>query len=356
MIADTTAPAILTIDLKAIADNYRRIAGMTDAAVAGVVKADAYGCGMLPVAKALYNSGCRHFFVATPEEAFALRAQDDTSQIFVLGGLYSGAEEFYAGRGIIPVLNSREQVERWSAIAVKLATKLPAALQFDTGMNRLGLCIDDSVNTDALDLRLVMTHFACSDEAGHPMNERQADDFARVSRTFPNISKSLCNSSGVFRKAAWHYDLVRPGYALYGGNPTPEKINPMKPVVTLKARILQIRTARAGETAGYNATHVFHKETRLATVAAGYADGFLRAGSNRAVLFAGRSPCPIVGRVSMDAIIADLSAVPEALSEGDWLDILGPQQGIDDLARACATIGYEILTGFGHRYTRHYIS
>lgn len=352
----TTAPAILTIDLKAIADNYKRIAAMTDAAVAGVVKADGYGCGMLPVAKALYDCGCRHFFVATPEEAFALRAQDSTSQIFVLGGLYKDAEEFYAGRGIIPVLNSREQVEQWSAMAAKLDTKLPAAIQFDTGMNRLGLGINNSVNTDAIDLRLVMTHFACSDEAGHPMNERQADDFARVSRAFPNVSKSLCNSSGVFRNAAWHHDLVRPGYALYGGNPTPEKINPMRPVVTLKARILQIRTAQAGETAGYNATHVFHKETRLATVATGYADGFLRGGSNRAKLYYGHHPCPIAGRVSMDAIIVDISSVPEALREGDWLEILGPHQGVDDLARDCGTIGYEILTSLGPRYARDYLS
>jgi alanine racemase len=353
---DSTAPAILTIDLKALADNYRRIAGMSRATVSGVVKADGYGCGMGAVAKTLYNAGCRHFFVATPDEAITLREQDSTSQIFVLGGLYRGAEEFYAGRGIIPVLNSKEQVQQWGDIARRLGTKLPAALQFDTGMNRLGLSLRDSIDTDCLDLRLILTHFACSDEAGHPMNDRQAADFATIAAAYPLIPKSLSNSSGVFRNSAWHYDLLRPGYALYGGNPTPEKINPMKPVVTLKARILQIRTVEAGETAGYNATHIFHRPARLATIAAGYADGIPRAGSNRAKLYAGRHACPVVGRVSMDAIIADITDCPERVEEGDWLDILGPQQGVDELARECGTIGYEILTALGARYTRQYVS
>lgn len=348
------APAILTIDLQALADNYKKIQKMSEAAVAGVVKADAYGCGMLPVVKALYKAGCRHFFVATPEEAFALREADKDSQIFVLGGLYEGAEDFYAGRGVIPVLNSMKEAARWSALAKHLNARLPAAFHYDTGMNRLGMGPDDMPTAENLDVRLIMSHFACSDEADHPMNERQNQAFARICSAFPNVSKSLSNSSGIFRSKKWHYDLLRPGYALYGGNPTPEKMNPMKPVVSLKARILQTRIVKPEESAGYSATHIFNKPTRIATVAAGYADGFLRSGSSRTKLYWNGQPCPVLGRVSMDTIIVDIGHLAENPQAGEWMDILGPRQSIDDLAKQCGTIGYEILTSLGHRYHREY--
>ncbi len=350
----THAPAVLTVSLNAIEQNYKKFQSMTEAAVAGVVKADAYGTGMLQVAKTLHKAGCRHFFVATPEEAAALRMQDADSQIMVLGGLYEGAEEFYAGRGIIPVLNSKDDVKRWSDLARKLDSKLPGVLHYDTGMNRLGLGEEDMPDTGSLDLRLIMTHFACSDEQGHPMNERQAHAFERIIRAFPNVSKSLSNSSGLFRNKKWHYDLVRPGYALYGGNPTPEAKNPMRSVVSLKTRILQTRVIKTGESAGYSATHVFNKPTRIATVALGYADGFLRSASNKAKLFWGDHACPVVGRVSMDLIIVDIGHLAENPQAGEWLEVLGPHQSVDDLAKDCGTIGYEILTSLGPRYLREY--
>ncbi|MFA5593150.1 MAG: alanine racemase [Micavibrio sp.] len=354
--AASIAPAILTVSLKNLVKNYTMFRAMTGAAVAGVIKADAYGTGAKQVHAALYKAGCRHFFVATPDEAIAIRDADKESQIMVLGGLYKGAEDFYAGRGIIPVINSMEEAARWKSMAHKLDTKLPAVLHYDTGMNRLGLGPDDLPDTDAFDLRLVMSHFACADEEGHPMNGRQAQAFARIARAFPNASKSLCNSSGLFRDKAWHYDLVRPGYALYGGNPVPEKENPVLPVASLKARILQTRLAAAGESAGYSATHIFNRPTQIATVAMGYADGILRSGSSRAAFFYRDRPCPVAGRVSMDLITVDLGDGPNPPREGEWLELLGPHQGVDALAKDCGTIGYEILTSLSRRAARVYES
>ena len=351
-----TSPSILTVDLKALASNYRLFRDMTNADVAGVIKADAYGCGAVPVFKALRKAGCGTFFVATPDEAIQLRDVDPDVQIMVLGGLYEGAEDFYASRGLTPVLNSMEECARWAKTAGRFAQKLPAVLHYDTGMNRLGMGAEDLPATQAFDLRLIMSHFACSDEKGHAMNERQAAAFERIASAYPKIYKSLANSSGIFRAKKWHYDMVRPGIALYGGNPTPETKNPMKRVVALKTRILQVREVKKGESAGYNSTHIFHRDTRTATVALGYADGFLRSGSNKAKLYWGDHACPIVGRVSMDLIIVDIGHLAEHPQPGEWLEVLGPHQGVDDLAKDCGTIGYEILTSLGPRYGRVYES
>ena len=351
-----TAPCVLTVDLKALTANYKLLQSMTKADVAGVIKADAYGTGAVPVFKALRKAGCGTFFVATPEEAMELRSVDDAPQIMVLGGLYEGAEDFYAARGIIPVLNSMEECERWAKTAGTFGQKLPAVFHYDTGMNRLGLGPDELPVTQAFNVRLIMSHFACSDEKGHAMNERQAALFARVAAAYPKAYKSLSNSSGIFRSKSWHYDLVRPGYALYGGNPTPETKNPMKRVVSLKTRILQTREVKRGESAGYNATHIFHRDTTTATVALGYADGFLRSASNKAKLYWGDQACPILGRVSMDLVIVDIGHLAEHPQAGEWLEVLGTHQGIDDLAADCGTIGYEILTSLGPRYSRVYES
>lgn len=327
---------------------------MTKADVAGVIKADAYGTGARQVFEILRAQNCTRFFVATPEEALSLDGKD--CDIFVLGGLYHGVEDVYRDGGIIPILNSAGDIARWAAHSRKLGMKLPAALHVDTGMNRLGIgTAYNKEDLDALDLKLVMSHFACSDEKDHPMNDAQARDFAAFVTAFPSVPKSLSNSSGLFRNKDWHHDIVRPGYALYGGNPMPEDINPVRPVVSLDVRILQTRQVKKGQSAGYNATHVFEKDTRLATVAMGYADGFLRSGSNKAKLFWNGQPCPIVGRVSMDLIIVDIGGItgvkPE---EGNWLEVLGPSQSVDQLATDCSTIGYEILTSLGRRYHRVY--
>jgi len=358
----TPAPARLTISLNALAQNYRLLQQQTSARVAGVIKADGYGLGILPVFDTLYHVGARDLFVATPDEGAMIASLKSDIAVFILGGLYQGTEDFYVQHHLIPVLNSLPQIEAWTAHAKKLNKKLPAMIQVDTGMNRLGLSMievqnlaQDRTLLAQLDLRGILSHFACSDEKDHTMSDEQAIAFDHIATLFPDIPKSLCNSSGIFRNEKWHYDLVRPGYALYGGNPTPETKNPMMPVVQLKTRVLQIHTGVKGQSAGYGASYRFDQDTPLATVALGYADGFLRSGSNQASLFWRGIPCPIVGRISMDLTIVDLRACHAALpNEGDWLEVIGLHQDIDHLAATCGTIGYEILTSLGPRYQRIY--
>jgi len=353
---------ILNIDLNALGQNYALIQRQTKAAVAGVVKADGYGLGLEPVVQTLNEGGCRQFFVATLDEALALRQLAPKTVIYKLGGLYKGAEEEYEKAGILPVLSSLDEIGRWQSLARTLGKPLPAAIQVDTGMNRLGLRPEDARQIagdksllEGIEPDLILSHFACADEAGHEMTARQAGLFKEITGYFPDIPKSLANSSGIFRDQAYHYDLVRPGYALYGGNPVPEAENPMSSVVTLETRVLQIRDIKKGESIGYGASHSFDADGKTATVAAGYADGILRSGSNKAALYWQGQRCPVVGRVSMDLISVDLSGISGPLpSPGDRLEILGPNQSIDDLAAACGTIGYEILTALGSRYQRVY--
>jgi len=358
-----TAPSRLRVDLSAITHNYRLFKSLTKADVAGVLKANAYGTGAREVFQTLRTEGCRQFFVATPDEGMSLRALDEDAAIMILGGVYPGAENDYLNHHLIPILNSFEELERWTRFAKERGRKLPAVVHFDTAMNRLGLGVDETERLmgdmgilHPLDIKLVMTHFACSDEKGHPLNDLQAQRFAAIAKAFPHTPKSFCNSSGLFRDKNWHYDLVRPGFALYGGNPTPETENPVRSVVGLSVRILQTRLGIKGSSAGYGASHVFEKDTRLATVALGYADGFVRSGSNRAKLYWNGQPCPIMGRVSMDLIIVDISDLigPEPQA-GDWLEVLGPSQSVDALAADCGTIGYEILTQLSHRAHRIYL-
>jgi alanine racemase len=354
---------MMTVHLDALTDNYLLLRSKTSANVAGVVKANAYGCGALEISRALYAAGCREFFVATPEEGIGLRtALPDDAKIYILGGNYHGSEEDFIRGNITPVLNSIDQIERWSGHARTTGQRLPAIIHVDTAMNRLGLEDKDVESLgektgilEHLQIEAVMSHFACSDEKDHLLNDVQAQRFSRAAQAFPNTRKSLCNSSGIFRNETWHYDLVRPGYALYGGNPTPEDSNPMRRVVDLSVRILQTKLGKKGESAGYGASHVFVQDTQLAIVALGYADGFLRAGSNKARLYWNGHPCPVVGRVSMDLIIINIGGVvgqsPEA---GDWMEVLGPNQSVDDLASDCGTIGYEILTSLSRRAQKIY--
>ena len=348
------APAILRIDLAALAANYNILKSRTSALVAGVVKADAYGLGLEPVVKTLLTEGCRMFFVATPDEGAAVRALSDRAEIMVLGGLYDGAEDFYAGRGLIPVLNSLEDCDRWAAASGRFGRKLPAALHFDTGMNRLGLPPFAHPQTRAFDVRLVMSHFAASDEQDHAMTLRQAATFEKIAAMYPTAAKSLSNSSGLFRSRAWHYDVVRPGYALYGGNPLPEQQNPMRPVASLHARVLQVRDVKKGESAGYNATYIFRQDSRTATVALGYADGLPRGASNKAKFFWQGQSCPVRGRVSMDLTIIETAQIEYPPAPGDWVEIFGGHQSVDALAKDCGTIGYDIMTALGPRYARIY--
>lgn len=354
----------LSINLQALSDNYNIFKDRVDSnvQVAGVVKANAYGLGLQPVVETLVKQNCPQFFVATLDEAIGFRAFNQTSPVAVLGGLFIGAEEEYVRHNILPVLNTPDEIDRWHNLALQQDQKLPAIIHFDTGMNRLGLSADEGVQLcerlndyQGIDIRLIMSHFACADDKDHPMTAEQADRFAKFGQHFPTAKKSLANSPGLFRSSAYHYDIVRPGYALYGGNPTPETKNPMKSVVSLNTRILQIRHTKKGETIGYGATRIFDADSMTATVALGYADGFIRSGSDQATLYYNGQPCPVLGRVSMDLITIGIGHLEHTPQAGDAVEVLGENQSVDDLADACGTIGYEILTSLKQRYRRQYL-
>ena len=343
-----THPATrLTIDLNAVAANYLLFRTMAPgSAVAGVVKANAYGLGVEAIVPLLDNLGCTFYFVATFDEALAVRKLTP-HPVAVLGGLFHGAEEDYLAHGIIPVMNSPEEIRRGTY-------KGPSIWHIDTGMNRLGIRPEEV--DELLDYphpEIVMSHFACADDADHPLTLLQADSFADVAMKFPGSKRSLCNSSGLFRHPEHHYDMVRPGMALYGLNPTPELENPMAQPVRLESRLIQIHTGKAGETVGYSATHTLTRDTRIGILALGYADGFLRSGSGKATVYWQGRPCPVLGRISMDLTAIDLGACPA--KPGDWVEILGPSQSADQLAEDAGTIGYEILTDLGRRHDRVYL-
>lgn len=337
----------LTVDLGALAANYKLFQSKVGetCSVAGVVKANAYGLGVKKIVPLLDKLGCPFFFVATLDEAFQVR---DLTQkpVAVLGGLMTGAEDDYLAHDIIPVMNSPEEIRRGTYQG-------PAIWHIDTGMNRLGIRPEelDDLTGDPI---LLMSHFACADDVDHPLTKLQGKAFADIKQKFPHAKASLCNSSGLFRHPEWNYDMVRPGMALYGLNPTPETRNPMRQTVTLETRILQIHEGRAGESVGYSATHTLTKDTRIGIVGLGYADGFLRSGSNKVTLYANGTPCPVLGRISMDLTAIDLGQSTPTPS--DWIEVLGPHQSPDQLAASCGTIGYEILTDLGPRHERIYKS
>lgn len=362
------AAGVLTVDLAAIAENYRILkAAMQQRAVAAVVKADGYGLGAERVAPALVKAGARSLFVAQLDEALRLRPLLDRCHpalsLYVLNGLMPGAEADYADNNILPVLNSLGQIEAWSAFARQRETALPAAVHLDSGMCRLGLPPDEVEALRADPARLggivptcILSHLACADEPQHPKNAEQLAALKAALTALPRAPVSFCNSSGIFLGPDYHFDLGRPGVALYGVNPTPGQPNPMRPVVRLQAKILQIRAIDAPQTVGYGATHRATGPARIATVAAGYADGYLRSISSRGHAWVAGRRVPVVGRVSMDLLALDVTGVaPEKVRPGDWAELLNGAQDVDALAREAGTIGYEILTSLGARYHRVYL-
>lgn len=355
-------PAELTIDLDAIAGNWRLLqAKVGRARCAAVVKADAYGLGLDRVAPALWAAGCRSYFVAHGAEGLALRRLLPDAEIFVLHGLSDQAAE-YPAAGLIPVLNRLAEIAAWQRQAAALGRPLPAALHIDTGMTRLGLdaaalhqLADTPRLLDGLTLRLVMSHLACADDPADPMNAMQLDAFRRLRRLLPAAPASLASSGGIFQGAAFHFDLVRPGIALYGGNPLASGANPMAETVRLQAKILQVHDVDTPRTVGYGASHRLSGPTRIATVAVGYADGYLRSLGNRGFAHIDGVRVAVVGRVSMDLITLDVSALtPEQSQVGAPVDVLGGATDIDLLAQAGGTLAYELLTRLGPRYRRIY--
>jgi alanine racemase len=364
------AGGILTIDLAAIEANWRLLAGRTvPAECAAVVKADAYGCGLDLVTARLAKAGCRTFFVADLIEGRRVRAIAPQATIYVLNGLPPDTAQAFADASLRPVINAPAELAEWDQFVAATGWRGGAALHVDTGMNRLGLATDEAVaiasrvQVENHGFTLLMSHLACAETPDHPMNDRQIRLFRELRILFRGISSSLANSSGIFLGGgAAHCDLVRPGVALYGGNPTPGRPNPMRPVVELKGRIAQVREVKRGDTVGYGATFTAQRPSRIAVVAAGYADGFLRSAAaaperNKpaAQVIIGGRRCPIAGRVSMDLIAVDVTDLPEGhASRGGVATLIGRDLDVDQVAASFGTMSYEVLTGLGRRYHRIY--
>ena len=373
------ASAVLTIDLAALSRNWRKLRDRVwPAECAAVVKANAYGLGIDQVVPALAQAGCRSFFVAHVSEGILARAAlgpgTRSFRIFVLNGLQGGALSWrdYVEHGLIPVLGSTGELQDWAACASGNRDRLPAALHIDTGMNRLGfsrvgdaqwLAANLPKLAENLRIELLMSHFIAAEEPENPFNARQIAEFATIMALLPGMPASLANSSGIFLPQRPFHRLVRPGYALYGGNPIPDQPNPMEAVVQLHARIQQVRQVNRGATAGYGAAWTAQRGSRLATIGVGYADGFprgaghldARPGGARALVLG--QPCKIVGRVSMDLMVIDVTDVPETnVVPGQVVELIGPNIGIDALGSQSGTFGYEILTSLGQRYHRAYLN
>ncbi|SCB21947.1 alanine racemase [Rhizobium multihospitium] len=365
----------LTVDLGALVENWRDLAHRSGKArTSAVVKADAYGLGIEDVGETLYSAGARDFFVATADEGATLRLYAPEARIFVLSGIWPGMERRFFENDLVPVIASEEQLTFWMSVLSDYGD-YPCALQVDTGFNRLGLPMDDAIAL-ADDVSrpasfapvLVMSHLACGDDPSNAMNRQQLEAFRKVSTAFEGIEASLANSAGIFLGSDYHFDLTRPGIATYGGEAVPGMANPMRPVATAEARIIQTRAVKAGETVGYGRALHLTRDSRLAIVSAGYADGYMRSQSSAGVPlrqtgiagghgFIAGHKVPVAGRITMDLTIFDVTDLPENLARaGDYVELFGNNISVDEAAKAAGTIGYEMLTSMGLRHERRYIS
>src|ERR1700744_1377544 len=358
---------VLTVDLDAIIANWRKLEKTAvPAECAGVVKANAYGCGAEQVSKALASAGCKTFFVATLDEARVVRAALPQATIYALDGFFQNTGEAYAKIDCKPVIGDLNELAEWDVFCRRSGWNGGAAIHIDTGMNRLGLTIAEAqgiiprINAGDHGITLVMSHLASAELVNNSTNAKQLTAFREIASHFTNVQASLSNSSGIYLGPQFQFDVVRPGAALYGVNPTPEADNPMQPVVNLKARIVQIRNVERGESVGYGGTWTTRRPTRLAVVSAGYADGYFRAASandgtrGAEVMVAGKR-CPIAGRISMDLLAVDITDVaPNAARRGHMVTLIGEGITVDELAHHFGTIGYEVLTSLGQRYARVY--
>lgn len=365
------AGGILTIDLDALASNWRLFrdkATSSGAEAAAVVKASSYGLGIHRAAPVLAKAGCKTFYVATIEEAIELRAilgppGEGGGTIFVFDGLMDGAERDFTEHDLVPVLNTLGEVDAWRAFCSGVGEALPCALHVDTGMSRLGLderelkhMTDSPERITELNLKWLVSHLVSAEEPDNPTNAAQLECFRAALKSFRPAKGSFANSSGTFLGPQYHFDQVRPGAALYGVNPTPGRPNPMAQVVHLQGKILQTRVIDTPQGVGYGSTHQAVGGTRIATIAAGYADGYLRSLSNSGDVFIGSHRAPVIGRVSMDLITVDVTHIPSELTHpGQLADLIGLNNPVDHVADNAGTIGYEILTSLGNRYHRVYV-
>ncbi len=360
--------AALCIDLKILQDNWRKLDKRARKAACGAaVKADAYGIGVEQVTRALWQAGCRHFFVALPHEGIELRYIVPEAKIYVLSGVLPGQAELYGENSLIPVVASLQQMREWSQYCRQCHAKLATGIHLDTGINRLGfseaelaILAKDKATLNSFKLDLVMSHLACGDDPANPMNEMQRQKFDHMRAMLPEAPASLANSPGTFLGDEFAYDIVRPGIALYGGNPFATRGNPMSPVVHLYAQVLQVRELNEGETVGYGATWKARKRSRVGVLGIGYRDGILRslswpANDGPAQVFIAGHFVPIIGRISMDLITIDLTEIPaDKAVVGQKVEIMGDNITIDDMAKWAGTIPYEIITSLGSRYALVY--
>ena len=364
--SETEAGGVLTIDLAALQENWRRLGQQAlPVECAAVVKADGYGCGIEQVGAALLKAGCKTFFVADLSEARRLRPAVQDAAIYVLDGVMPGSGPAFVEVGARPVIGSLLELAEWDRFTAGSNWQGNAAIHVDTGMNRLGMRVAEALalaprlQRENHGFMLLMSHLACADTPEHPLNEKQMKLFREIRVQFRGLSASLANSSGIFLGDGALCDMVRPGVALYGVNPTPGKPNPMLPVVGLQARIVQVRPVAKGETVGYGAAWTAKRAARIAILATGYADGYPRAASPDAAaggeaIVAGKR-CRIAGRISMDLMAIDVTKVAEGdARRGDYATLIGGEISVDDVARVSGTIGYEVLTRIGRRYHRVY--
>ena len=365
--ATATSPGILTVDLDAIVANWRKLEKTAvPAECAAVIKADAYGCGTEPVARALAGAGCKTFFVATLDEARAAREALPSAELYVLDGFFQNCGDSFAKLNCKPVIGDLNELAEWDVFCRRSGWSGGAAIHIDTGMNRLGLTLVEAqgivprINAGDHGITLVMSHLACAESLNHPLNAKQVATFREIASHFSGVPASLSNSSGIYLGPQFQFDMVRPGAALYGINPTPEADNPMQSVVDLKARIVQLRNVERGDSVGYGGTWTARRPTKLAIVSTGYADGYFRAASandgtrGAEVVVAGKR-CPVAGRISMDLMAIDITDLPDKTARrGRMVTLIGEGITVDELAHHFGTIGYEVLTSLGKRYARIY--
>lgn len=355
--------AVLEINLTAVTHNYHFLKSqLKTAQCAAVVKADAYGLGLETITPILKSAGCQNFFVAVLEEALSLRALFSDGEIYAFNGLFPGTQSLYSQNHITPVLNDLGQIALWQNWAKSIGRPLPAIIQIDTGMWRVGLPPQEVMQLAAeperlegLEIRYILSHLACSEQQNHPKNNQQLESFRHALSLFPQTRGSFANSHGIFLGPQYHFDLVRPGRSLYGLSCRASEAHGMKSAVRVYARIVQISEPSRGETIGYDATYHVKDRMKLATLSIGYADGFARSLTNCGIVYIGNTPAPVVGRVSMDLITVDVSKVPaHDLYPGGWAEIIGEHISADDLANAAGTNSREILVNLGKRYHRLY--
>ena len=361
------ATGLIVVDIAKLVANWKALRDLVaPAECAAVVKADAYGLEAWQVIRALRAAGCETFFVATVDEVLSARFEGiEDGTFFVLDGLLPGSAETMREVNAIPVLSSPAEIDEW--IAAGGGNAVPVALQLDTGLNRLGFSerdiealVNDRARRSRLDVRLVMSHLACADEPANPMNEAQRTTFERLRAKLPRATASLAASDGLMLGKPYHFDLVRPGYALYGGQAFRGGATPVSPVVEVYAKVLQVRDVAPGATVGYSGTWTASRPSKIAIIAAGYADGFARTlsapeGHKGGAVEINGELAPVVGRVSMDLITVDVTDLKQQPKRGDLAMLIGPGLSIEAMGQASGTIGYEVLTRLGPRFHRRFV-